>query len=111
MLNIGRRTKSCDALPGFSYQELVNEALRRGLPVDESTSKEDLLESLCGEEASTFYHPPLVIYNNGKITIENVDSQEKVLVFDLPFLYAKIAGITSKPTGLVERPKRLLSMR
>lgn len=99
MLTIGSnasgtsRTKSCDAVPGFSLRELSEEARRRGIQVKEYTSKEDLLEAMCSEEV--FYHSPLIIYNIGEIVVENVDSQEKLLTYR-PYFHFQIAGVSSR---------------
>lgn len=47
MITIGRRTRACNAMPGFSLLELKDECDRRGIPYSSHSSKEELVNALC----------------------------------------------------------------
>lgn len=98
MITIGGRTKSCEAVPGFLYQELKEEAKGKGLKWL-GESYESLLKTFCVPNAKDgtpgiLYHRNIAATSGNYELIRRVDLDVGKEISQ-NFIEGKIAGITS----------------
>lgn len=92
MIVIGDRIKSRDALPGFGYKELLQEADRREVSYPNRPTKQQLLDLLSTKDV--LYHSPHVLYlNGGSLTKEDIDSRD--VTFDNLTFKIYLVGVTT----------------
>lgn len=99
MITIGSRTTSSHAIPGFSIQELREEAKRRGIPFNRSTSKHILRSRL---EVKNFpdgtpkviFHRSFGVWNDDShIRIDDLDAGATIASWHRPG--ANLLGVTN----------------